>query len=49
MSPMRASVKALLNLRGARALSATTGYQRIYVAWTQGEKLHLTSFSAFLD
>lgn len=44
----KATVKLVVDLRGAVAFTATTGNQQVYVAWTHGKKLHLTSFSAFL-
>lgn len=44
----KATVKRVIDQRGAVAYAATTGYQQIYVAWTYNKKLHLSSFSAFL-
>jgi hypothetical protein len=42
----KATVKHLIDLRGAVALAATTGYQNVFVAWSQGKKLHLSSYAA---
>lgn len=45
----KSTVKRVIELRGAVAHAATSGYQRIYVAWTQGRQVHLTSVSEFLE
>jgi hypothetical protein len=42
----KATLKRVIDLRGAVALAATTGYQNVYVAWSQGKKLHLSSYAA---
>ena len=42
----RATLKRVIDLRGAVALAATTGYQNVYVAWSQNKKLHLSSYAA---
>jgi hypothetical protein len=37
-------VKTIVHRRGTKALGAATGYGRIFVAWSLGRKLHLSSF-----
>jgi len=44
----KATVKRMIDRKGAIAHAATTGYQNVYVAWSLGGTLHLSSFSAFL-